>query len=171
MNDADSVKSIFPKYKQQLLFLRKRKKLFDDSATIDENKENETVAQQTSLASASTLSSDDVAFASSTPKSTQMSFNIEESSISATSIQEIDIVRNTDVTSESLPKSSLPEDYRLPTLPPFLLNDIDKGDLSKFNSHCKNRQILLDTIFSDLTSNHNVWCVIIQTMKHLLSYQ
>ena len=85
MNSVDSIKSIFPKYKQQLLFLRERKKLFDSSATFDDNKENEIVEQETSLASASTPSS--------TPKNTQMSFDIEESSISATSIHEIDIVK------------------------------------------------------------------------------
>ena len=85
MNIVDSIKSIFPKYKQQLLFLRERKKLFDSSATFDHNKENEIVEQETSLASESILSS--------TPKNTQMSFDIEESSISATSIQEIDIVK------------------------------------------------------------------------------
>ena len=38
-----------------------------------------------------------------------------------------------------------------------LLLNIDRGDLSKFNNHCRNRQILMDTLFFDLTTNYNLW--------------
>ncbi|CAF0900626.1 unnamed protein product [Didymodactylos carnosus] len=163
MNNVDSIKSIFPKYKQQLLFLRERKKLFDDSATYDENKENESAKQQTVLTSNSTLFSDDIPIISSTPNNTQMSNHIQELSISETSTQEIDILSNPNVTNDSVQKSSLPEDYRLSSLPASLLKDIDNGDLSKFNNHCKNRQILLDTLFFDLTNNYNIWYVSISS--------
>lgn len=147
MNNVDSIKSVFPKYKQQLLFFREREKLFAGSATFDDNKEDEIIEQHTSITSVSALSSDDVADSSSIPKNTQMPMDIEESSISESSMQEINIVRSSTDANDYLLKSSLPDDYRLSILPPSLLNEIDNGDQSKFNNHCKNRQILLDAFF------------------------
>ena len=53
-------------------------------------------------------------------------------------------------------KFDLPYDYQLP---PSLLNHINNGDLTKFNSHCENRQILIDVIFYDFTKNYKIWYV------------
>jgi len=160
MNDVESVKSIVPKYKQQLIFLRERKKVFDVVPSTEENKENKTVEECRMHAAESSFPRDYTPLASSTLNSTHTSSScMEETSIDETKSLEIPIIINPGITSDSSQRPSLPADYSLPSLPPSLSKDIDNGSIEKFNAHCKNRQILIDGLFYDLTINYNIWYV------------
>ena len=160
MNNVDGIKSIFPKYKQQLLFLRERERVFDASSTLNGNKENETMPQYTIPSSSCAVHSIGMAVAASTPKETQSSYDVHESHPDETLPHEIPLLRSPNVIRDCSSKIPLPDTYRLNCLPSSLLDDIDSGDLSKFNSHCKNRQVLVDAIFYDLTTNYNIWYAI-----------
>lgn len=152
MNDMDCIKSIFPKYKQQLLFLHHRKKLFDALIPIDVlNKENEKIASSTISEPSSDVSSD--------AKCVDSFVDTQESLLRDVPMQEISNVESSMFHIESTNSIALPNNYRIPSqdLPPSILIDINKGDLSKFNSHCKNRQILIDVLFHDLTRNYKLW--------------
>jgi hypothetical protein len=160
MNDVESVKSLVPKYKQQLIFLRERKKVFDVASSIDENKENKTIEECTTHATEFSFPRDYTPLASSTLNSTHTSSSYtEETSVDEPKSLEIPIIITPDITSDSSQRPSLPADYSLPSLPPSLSKDIDNGAIEKFNAHCKNRQILIDGLFYDLTINHNIWYV------------
>jgi hypothetical protein len=168
MNNVDAIKSIFPKYKQQLLFLRERERLFDVSSTLNDNKENETATQDTISSSSCAVSSISMAVAASTPKKTRSSYDVHESHPDETLTHEIPRLRSPNVMRDCSSKIPLPDTYRLNSLPSSLLNDIDSGDLSKFSSHCKNRQVLIDAIFYDLTTNYNIWYAIRQETRSLV---
>lgn len=159
MNDNESIKSIFPTLKQQLLFLRERRNLFDDLSTKDTNKENETVSELTrSFITDIKPSSNESICASSSPKTIIPVIHSQDSSLcDVTNTLEISIENKSNLDITPPARLPLPDHYLLPLLPPSLLNDIENGDLSKFNSHCKNRQILLDVIFHDLTERYNIW--------------
>ena len=161
MSDSESVKSIFPTLKQQLLFLRERKKLFDELSTTDTNKENETAAEVTrSFFDDLKPSSNESIAAQSSPEKIITSVVSQNLSLcNVTNIIETSIENKSNLASTSPSRLPLPDNYHLPDLPSSMLNDIKNGDLSKFDSHCKNRQILLDVIFHDLTEQYNIWYV------------
>jgi hypothetical protein len=77
MNSLDGIESIFPKYKQQLLFLRERERLFNVSSALKDNKENETATQE-AISVSSAVNSIGMAVAASTPKKTLISHDIHE---------------------------------------------------------------------------------------------
>lgn len=160
MSNVDGIRSIFPKYKQQLLFLRERERLFDASSTFNDNKENESVTQDLIPSSSCAGNALDVAVAASTLQRNQSSYDAHESNPDETLALEIPLLRSPSVMRDCSSTIPLPDSYRLNSLPSSLLKDIDSGDLSKFNSHCKNRQILIDALFYDLTINHNIWYAI-----------
>ena len=160
MDNVDGIKSIFPKYKQQLLFLRERERLFNLSSALNENKENEIVTLDTSHSSSYLANSISMDVVASTPKKTQSSYDVHRSSPVKPLTHEIPVLLSPNVIGDCSSKIPLLDSYRLNSLPSSLLKDIDSGDLSKFNSHCKNRQILIDAVFYDLTTNYNIWYVI-----------
>ena len=151
MSTLDSIKSFFPKYKQQLLFLREREKLFAGDPEMNDNKENEV------LEKCSVVTPDPVIPPKNTSVVSSVTTNPQEATIDESSIHEITIERTPDPISDFRPKTVLPDEYPIPSLPLSLLNDIDRGDLSKFNNHCRNRQILIDAVFFDLTTGYNLW--------------
>jgi hypothetical protein len=153
---VDGIKSIFPKYKQQLSFLGERERLFDVSSAITDNKENETVAQDPIPSSNCAVNPIGIAVAPSTPKKIPSSYDVHDSHPDETLTQVIPLHRSPNVMRDCSSKIPLPDTYRLSSFPSSLLNDIDSGDLSEFNSHCKNRQVLIDAIFYDLTTNFNI---------------
>ena len=168
MNNVDGIKSIFHKYKQQLLFLRERERLFDVPSTNTDNKENETVVQDPIPSSNCAVNAIGIAVAASTPKKPKSSYDVHASHPDETLTLEIPPLRSPTVMPDCSSKIPLPDTYRLNSLPSSLLNDIDSGDLSKFNSHCKNRQVLIDAIFYDLTTNYNIWYAIRQETRSLV---
>jgi hypothetical protein len=151
MSTLESAKTFFPKYKQQLLFLRERDKLFTGDQKIDQNKENEVFERS------SVVTLDPITSPNNMPLASSTMINAEATAIEESSAREILIERNSDAVVDSPPKATLPDEYSIPSLPLSLLNDIDRGDLSKFNSHCRNRQILIDTVFFDLTTKYYLW--------------
>lgn len=151
MSTLDSAKTFFPKYKQQLLFLREREKLFAADPTMDDNNENEIHG------GSSIVTPEPISPPSSTPITPSLMIDIREKSIDQSSIHDITTEQSSDSIMDIETKARLPDEYSIPSLPLSLLNDIDRGDLSKFNNHCKNRQILMDTLFFDLTTKYNLW--------------
>ena len=155
MNTVESIKAIFPKYKQQLLFLRERERLFDGSLASDSNKENEVVERL--ITCSPDRPSNEITLDSSILQDGPLSSPIRESSIDDTEKPGSAMLKSQEVTRDIAPKHCMLDEYPLPNLPQSLLHDIESGDLSKFNCHCKNRQILIDAVFYDLTNTYDLW--------------
>lgn len=151
MSTLDSAKTFFPKYKQQLLFLREREKLFTADPQMEDNNENEVHG------GSSIVTPDPISPPSDTSIIPSLMTDIREESIDQSSIHDITTGQSSDSIINVETKARLPDEYSISSLPLSLLNDIDRGDLSKFNNHCKNRQILMDTLFFDLTTKYNLW--------------
>lgn len=151
MSTLDSAKTFFPKYKQQLLFLREREKLSTADPQMEDNNENEVHG------GSSIVTPDPISPPSDTSIIPSLMTDIREESIDQSSIHDITTGQSSDSIINVETKARLPDEYSISSLPLSLLNDIDRGDLSKFNNHCKNRQILMDTLFFDLTTKYNLW--------------
>lgn len=136
MNSVDKIATLIPKFKQQLLFLNEREKLF--------TKSNENVIQ---------------AVASSSIPSTNLNSSSVSESISD-SVSDASICNSTSGSDESTVAKeideSFPEKYAIPQLPTSLVNDIQAGALNKFGPHCSNRQILIESIVHDLITKYNL---------------
>ena len=151
MYTLESAKIFFPKYKQQLLFLREREKLFAADPKMEDNDENEVHGES------SIITPDPISAPSSMPIIPLLMTDMQEESIDQSFIHDITTEPSSDSIMDVETRARLPDEYSIPSLPPSLLQDIDRGDLSKFNNHCRNRQILMDTLFFDLTTNYNLW--------------
>ena len=133
MSTLDSAKTFFPKYKQQLLFLREREKLFAADPKMDENNESE------GHGGSSIVTPDPISPPSSTPIIPSLMIDIREEPIDQSSIHDITTDQSSDSIMDVETKARLPDEYSIPSLPLSFLKDIDCGDLSKFNNHCRNR--------------------------------
>lgn len=159
MDSIDSIKTIFPTLKQQLLFLRERNKIFDEQSTrsVQQQKEPGCKSPQKSIHTGdSSLCSailDSELIANPRDTSHRSEISLDGIRNNSASPKNDDFKSMNNLSS----KLSLPDNYCLPPLPSSLLDDIGKGDLSKFNNHCRNRQILIETIFHDLTERYNLW--------------
>lgn len=135
MDNMEKIKSIFPKLKQQLLFLKEREKLFK----INDDKSNPSADSFIEIING------------------DFSFNNIQSTID---ISTDDNVNNQpcDVPPvEQRLQPKFPDEYIIPTLPRSLIQDIEAGDMSKFGPHHANRQIIIDTIAHDLI---NTYCLL-----------
>ncbi|CAF1274961.1 unnamed protein product [Rotaria sordida] len=135
MDSIEKITTLFPKLKQQLLFLEKREKLF----TANDNN---------SISSIDLLSVNSTNF---NPCSSPVELPINSSTNDNTSDH---------VLSEVLVKQEMnlffPDEYIIPTLPNSLLQDIETGALHKFAPHHTNRQILIDIITHDLIEKYHL---------------
>ena len=134
MDSIDKIKTLFPKLKQQLLFLKEREKLFK----VDEN---------------NLLSSIDSS--SITPTNSNLHSSIE-SVIELSTNDDMNDQLLQEVPFEQKMNVFFPNEYIIPTLPNSLLQDIETGALHKFGSHHTNRQVLVDTITYDLISKYSL---------------
>jgi hypothetical protein len=159
MDNVDSIKSIFTTYKQQLLFLNKRRTLFNTTLPSNNDKENDILEACAAPNSPAYSSPDPPLIGQTAPEKMQVSSSshVQMPLVDVTTNQSIPPHMDTDTTSKSTAQLPLPNDYPIPTLPSSLLKDIENGDMLKFNPHCKNRQILIDAIFHDLTTSYNIW--------------
>ena len=151
VSTLDSVKTFFPKSKEQLLFLREREKLFAADPKVDDINENE-IHGGSSIVTLHPISPP-----SSAPISPSLMTHILEKPIDQSSIHDITTDQSSDSIMDVETKARLPYEYLIPSLLLSLLKDIGRGDLSKFNNHHRNRQILMDTLFFDLTTKYNLW--------------
>ena len=134
MDSIEKLTTLFPKLKQQLLFLKEREKLFkvhDDHLiySIDSS-------------SATTINS----------------------SLSSPIESDINLFINDDMNDGVFGEAPIkqvvnllfPDEYIIPTLPNALLQDIETGALHKFGPHHTNRQVVIDIITHDLINKYNL---------------
>ena len=140
MNSIETITTLMPKFKQQLLFLYEREKLFIKS--------NDNLTEPIVSSSAST--------------------NLDLSASSSSSLSEsisdhsaTEFIHNASSECDQLLMAQeknllLPDKYVIPPLPNALLKDIQDGALNKFGPHYSNRQILIESIANDLIDNYNM---------------
>ena len=166
MNSVERISLIIPKFKQQLIFLEEREKLFqkindcsipiDDMALSDESKR----CQSLVTASANVLASSRVSINSQLPST--LSVNSQSSPTVSLNSQPSFVVRaeTTTTADQSNPSAGgnipFPEDYKIPALPKELIEEIENKTMDKFGPHCSNRRILIDAIVYDLIHNHKL---------------
>lgn len=138
MNSIDKITSLIPKFKQQLLFLNEREKLFIKS--------NDNLSSSSTNLNSSSLSS--------SSSSSSLSESVSDGSTHES---------KNNVTSEydqslMVPEKSVlfPDKYVIPPLPNGLLKDIQDGALNKFGPHYSNRQILIEAIANDLINKYKM---------------
>lgn len=144
MNNVERISVVIPKFKQQLIFLEEREKLFKTMNDCSTESSNTSFRTSTNPEPISIVSLDSQA-SSLESKSTPDTLpkpSINKSS-SSPSVRE-------------KPYEDFPKEYEIPTLPNAVLNDIAKGDLKNFGPHCANRQILIDAVAFDLIDKFNL---------------
>jgi hypothetical protein len=156
MSTVERISIVIPKFKQQLIFLEEREKLFKkiNDCSIEFSNSSFIIAtnsQSSSIAPPNSQSSSIVP--SNSQPSSIIPPNSQALSLESRSIP--DALPKPSVIEEKV-YESFPNDYVIPTLPNVLLNDIAKGDLKNFGPHCANRQILIDAIAYDLIDKFNL---------------
>jgi len=145
MDSIEKITTLFPKLKQQLLFLKEREKLF----TINDN--NSISSIDSSSGSPTNCNSSSGSPTNCNPSSSLVELPINSSTNDDT---------NEHVLNEAPAKQKMnllfPDEYIIPTLPNSLLQDIETGALHKFGPHHTNRQILIDIITHDLIEKYQL---------------
>lgn len=165
MNSVERISQLIPKFKQQLLFLEEREKLFkkinDYSVQCDGSLSNiSTNSQTTSMVPISSQTTSMVPINSQTtsmvPINSQPSSFVPVPATDSLSKESMDYSRSdhSDVGADI--NIAFPDDYKIPLLPKALIKDIEDGILEKFGPHCANRQILIDAIVYDLLDKYNL---------------
>jgi hypothetical protein len=135
MNNVERISTVIPTFKQQLLFLKEREKLFQTNNDI-------------SILSSGSSSSSSTNLNSSSSSIESISNHLFSKSLDqSTSDQSFD---------EQKIKQTFPDKYTIPPLPDAVLKDIEEVALHKFGPHCSNRQILVDAVAHDLISNYKI---------------
>jgi hypothetical protein len=157
MNSVERISTLIPKFKQQLIFLEEREKLFkkiDDYSIQCDNVLSNVSTNYQPLATAST----------NTQASSTVSINSQSSSFicaNTTTIDHLSDVCINDSAADRLDldaaiNTSFPDDYKIPLLLNSLIKDIEDGIVAKFGPHCSNRRILIDAIVYDLIDKYNL---------------
>ncbi|CAF3996188.1 unnamed protein product, partial [Adineta steineri] len=183
MNNVERISVIIPKFKQQLLFLEEREKLFrTDVALIelDGSSTSITTTQSSSIitiprsSSFSTSTSQSSSFNTSTSQSSSFNTSTSQSFTATATNSPISIFTNEssmDCLSKSPTNIFTPDrynndtnihqlftdQYNIPSLPNNLIKDIEDGDMIKFGPHFSNRQILIDAVSYDLINNYKLF--------------
>jgi hypothetical protein len=153
MNNVERISTVIPTFKQQLLFLKEREKLFQTNSDISVQSVGSASFSSTNLnlSSSSTnlnLSSSSTNFNSSSSSIESISNHLFNESLNqSTSDQSFD---------EQKIKQTFPDKYIIPLLPDAVVKDIEEAALHKFGPHCSNRQILIDAVAHDLINNYKV---------------
>ena len=145
MNSVERISQLIPKFKQQLIFLEEREKLFrkidDYPFEYDSLLSNtSTISKTSSIVSPNSPSSS----CGPVPTNDLLSKISTDNSTSDRSVVGADA---------TLP---FPDVYQVPLLPNALIKDIQDGILDKFAPHCSHRQVLIDAIAYDLIENYNL---------------
>ena len=144
MNSVERISTLIPKFKQQLIFLEEREKLFkkiNDAVQCDDSLSTmATNSQTTSTVSINSQTTSSVPV----PTTDSVSKNYMDTSRSNYAGVDADI------------NITFPDDYKIPVLPNALIKDIKDGKLQKFGPHCANRQIMIDAIAYDLIDKYNL---------------
>ncbi|CAF1141210.1 unnamed protein product [Adineta ricciae] len=144
MNNVERISVIIPKFKQQLLFLEEREKIFRTNVASTEL--NDSLAISTTSQSLTTA----------TANSSISVFDIEPS---ADCLPKSSTNNFTDNQSDggTIAYQHFPDQYDIPPLPNNLMKDVADGMLIKFGPHYSNRQILIDTVSYDLINKYKLF--------------
>jgi len=144
MNNVERISTVIPTFKQQLLFLKEREKLFQTNSDISVQSVGSASFSSTNL----NLSSSSTNFNSSSSSIESISNHLFNESLNqSTSDQSFDELKI---------KQTFPDKYIIPLLPDAVVKDIEEAALHKFGPHCSNRQILIDAVAHDLINNYKV---------------
>lgn len=145
MSTVERISVVIPKFKQQLIFLEEREKLFKKISDCPSAFSN-----SSSIVSPNSQSSSII------PSNPQALSLESRSTPDVLPKPSIDQLSSEPCVIEKEIYEPFPNDYLIPTLPKTLVNDITKGDLKNFGPHCANRQILIDVIAYDLIDKFNL---------------
>ena len=155
LNNVERISQLIPKFKQQLIFLEEREKLFqkinDDSISCHDSLSTTYTISKTSASSSTNSQTPPAASINSNSLSTicQPITNIS----STISIDDSKSDQSSISTDVSL---SFPHVYQVPVLPNALMKDIEDGNLKHFGPHFQCRQILIDAVVHDLIENYSL---------------
>lgn len=156
MNSIERIGQIIPKFKQQLIFLEEREKLFrqidaDQISSCDLTSSTSTIPKPSNWSSASNQSPPPVSMNSIPSDFTPPTNN------TLTTITTINTSKSDQTTTgTNAPLSSFPDAYQVPPLPNEWVKLIDAGKLDCFGTHCHGRQILIDIVVHDLIENYDL---------------
>jgi hypothetical protein len=156
---------LIPKFKQQLIFLKEREKLFktkDDSpnqfinSSPISSKNTDLLSISSTNSNLSTISSTNsnlstISSANSDSSSSSQGANNDYSpkeSMKSLPVDQVLVHKDASVL--------FPNEYTIPSVPNSLLKDIEEGALNTFGPHYSNRQILIDAVVFDLTQNYKL---------------
>lgn len=156
MNSVERISQIIPKFKQQLIFLEQREKLFN-------RKNGSSILVDESSSDASTTSQATPIVANNYPLSAGVLPSVDAST-SRDSVRTIHSLLQISTDPSTFDESSVGDDtnvvfpsvYQILPLPRVLIKDIENGCLDKFGPYCSNRQVLIDTVVHDLIENYNL---------------
>lgn len=155
MNNVDRIAMLIPKFKQQLIFLKEREKLFktkDDSPNQFINS-SPISSKNTDLLSISSTNSNLSTISSANSDSSSSSQGANNDYSPKESMKSLPVDRVLVHQDESV---LFPNEYTIPSVPNSLLKDIEEGALNTFGPHYSNRQILIDAVVFDLTQNYKL---------------
>ena len=139
MNDMDLLKPFKLSYKNQIMFLKEREKLFLSKA-IQEKSTSPPISNGSPLLVIDENKSEAV----------EVEIELIQSSINITS-------RTTTITTKSLEKEKpFPDPYLLPPLPNQVTEAITLKQMIKFEKLCNFRAIVIDAIFHDLKTKYSL---------------
>lgn len=156
MDNVQRISIVIPKFKYQLIFLQEREKLFQQNFDFSTECISLTPIRSTNSEppppSSSSLFPTDSESLSTIPKNSQSQ---------TTTARESHIVNQTTDNFDGNKKieDNYLDEYVIPALPKDLIEDIEAGALHKFGPHFRNRQILIDTICSDLIERYKILLV------------
>lgn len=149
MNSVERISSLIPKFKQQLIFLEEREKLFQNIANGNGLSTNMYTMSKTlhSTSANSQTSADSITNSSLfSPVCSQQNNQSSVASVTSCAEPANDTVRHV----------SFPDWYQIPPLTIPVTNQIEAGILRTFGPHCQGRQVLVDTVVHDLIKNFNL---------------
>jgi hypothetical protein len=147
MNSVERISQLIPKFKQQLIFLEEREKLF--------RKINDYPVEHDSSLSNATAISQTLSIVSTNSPSPSSSLVPTNNLLSKISTIDIDLISDGSGAGAD-GTISFPDVYQIPLLPNALVKDIQDGILDKFGPHCSNRQVLIGAVAYDLIKNYNL---------------
>jgi hypothetical protein len=155
MNNVERISQLIPKFKQQIIFLEEREKLF---RTID----NDSIQGDGLLSNTSAISKTLACISTNSQTSPVVSINSKPSSSThqtKTNLSSTISIDNSTLDQSAVGAdihSSFPDVYQIPSLPAALVKDIEGGILDHFRPHFQGRQILIDAVVYDLIENYNL---------------
>ncbi len=175
MSSVERISQLIPKFKQQLIFLEEREKLFrkidNDSIPCDGLLSNTSTISKTlactstnSQTLACTSTNSQTLACTSTNSQTLPVVSINSISSSSTYLAKTNLSSTIFIDNSTPDQSavgadiplSFPDVYQIPSLPNTLVKDIEAGILDNFGPHFHGRQILIDAVVHDLIENYNL---------------